>query len=556
MNNTVKTPGFAVPGMAIAEQVASGMFALHEKLADDSWRTREAAEFPTSDGKGVYIPLQRLLWPATGMPVDYESDSSLFTQLGEFFKHHLLLREEKAYDIIDSFDFMTYRQEEFSTVPYLNILGPKDTGKTRLDELLAATCYRGWLVTHPTPASVFYMIDRYRPTLICDNYEYWPREARMELDGLLCAGYRRGAIVPRRPRDESSSNELEVYNTFCPKTISGTRVLAGALDSRCIRIRTAKAIGDLPMFVDDKWATELRAKLLTYRFRHFENPLHVDERVTNRYSRVGEIFYALLNVAPNDAVRKTIADYALGVFNEEVEEQATGIEADIVKAIVESVPLAVAGKLAQCNILDKLNQTRRTEDQVSPRSLGWILKRLGFPKARFGNKKATRAIELDLALLEHLARTYDVSYESVEDLAGQVQSEPTKSLITSYTRTHIQEESVPSDSDSVDEVIGVGYLSMAPAQRLRVKRLKWLFAHIKQNPGKMTEELRQLVMSRFGLAFRTSGEYLRVLAGAHLVVCFYGRWMTRKAYLNDPYWNSHATDSADNQGDSISRKSD
>jgi len=113
-----------------------------------------------------------------------------------------------------------------------------------------------------------------------------------------------------------------------------------------------------------------------------------------------------------------------------------------------------------------------------------------------------------------------------------------KSLLTSYTRTHMQDESVPSDVDTVDDLIGIGYLSMMPAQKLRVKRLKWLYEHIKQNPGKMTEELRQLVMSRFGLTFRTSGEYLRVLGGAHLVVCFYGRWLTRKAYLSDPYWNS------------------
>jgi len=67
--------------------------------------------------------------------------------------------------------------------------------------------------------------------------------------------------------------------------------------------------------------------------------------------------------------------------------------------------------------------------------------------------------------------------------------DPSKSLITSYIHAHAQDETVPTDVDSVDQVIGVGYLSMMPAQKLRVKRLKWLYEHIEKNPGKMTDSM-------------------------------------------------------------------
>lgn len=130
----------------------------------------------------------------------------------------------------------------------------------------------------------------------------------------------------------------------------------------------------------------------------------------------------------------------LGIFNEDIEEQATGIEADVVKAIMESVPLAVNSKLALRNILDKLNQGRQEDEQTSPRNLGWVLKRLGFRKTRLGNKDATRAIEVDLSLLDHLAKTYDVSPGTTETLE---QAQPSAISANSAIKVRVHPTQTP-----------------------------------------------------------------------------------------------------------------
>jgi hypothetical protein len=165
---------------------------------------------------------------------------------------------------------MTWRIEEFDIIPYLDFLGPKSTGKSRSLELLEQLCYRGWRVTHPTAAVVFYVIDLYHPTLLLDNYEFWPKDTRNEIDGLLNAGYRKGAIVPRRRRNNESGPELVCYNVFSPKALAGTRQLVDSLASRCIIIRMTRSQRDVPMRIDMKWAGELRSQLLCYRFRQFE----------------------------------------------------------------------------------------------------------------------------------------------------------------------------------------------------------------------------------------------------------------------------------------------
>jgi hypothetical protein len=409
----IRTPGFTLNGMIIAEQVASGMFAVHEKMPDNSWRMVEFPEFPDPRGKGVFVPMQRLLWPAAGTPVDYGEESTLFNELIDYFRKHEALRDPNAYEILAAFVFLSYRLLEFTITPYVNVLGPKGTGKTRLMELLALLCFRGWLITHPSPASVFYVVDRYAPTLLADNYEFWSKESRVELDGLFNAGYRGGAVVPRRPKDDQGSNELQVYKVFCAKGVSGTRVLSDALDSRCIHIRTTRSMESLPMFPDEKWAAELRAKLLAYRFKHFEEPLQRDESLTNRYSRVGEIFYPLLTVAPNEEVAQRIADFARGIYSEEIEEDAQGFDADVVEAIHEAEPLVVDGKLTIANILAAFNKGRTEKEKIKARSLGWALKRLGFKKTRLGDTAATRAIQFDGKLLEVLDRTYKPALSAI-----------------------------------------------------------------------------------------------------------------------------------------------
>jgi len=239
-------------------------------MSDGSWQTRDDIQFPGSQDEGVLVPLRRPLWPLPGCPIEYGSDMELFKEICEFNQHYLELREKRCYTVISCFILMTWRIEEFEAVPYLDFLGPKNTGKTRALEVLGQLCFRGWNITHPTAAVVFWVIDRYCPTLLADNYEFWPKETRNELDGLFNAGYRRGSVVPRRPREGDSGSELLIYKIFSPKVLAGTRQPHDSLASRCVFIRMARNQGEVPMKIDFAWAQTLRSKLLCYRFRNFQ----------------------------------------------------------------------------------------------------------------------------------------------------------------------------------------------------------------------------------------------------------------------------------------------
>jgi len=412
-----KAPRIESPGQVwastIIEQIeipgAGHKYAIHEQMPDGTWPTREDSSFPDPTGKGVYIPLKQVPWPLPGSPLDYENETALHSEIVKFLRHYWESRDEIVYDVLACFILMTWRFEEFKVVPYLDALGPKGTGKSKLLELLASVSYRGWFMTHPTPAAIFWIVDRYHPTLLADNYEFWAKENRRELDGLFNAGYRRGATVPRRPREGESGADLDIYDVYCPKAISGTREPSGALESRCIRIRTTRTRHATPMEIDEAWARELRSKLLQYRLRHLEAPTRAHDEILNRYGRVGETFYALVTVAPDEETANKVSDYEQGVFQEQVEEEATSEEAEVVQAIVACKEGADGGRLGVQAITKRLNEGRDENDQVRPERVGWILKRLGFKKTRLSKPKGGRAIIVDNDHLEHLMKTYDVS---------------------------------------------------------------------------------------------------------------------------------------------------
>ncbi|MGD0177981.1 MAG: hypothetical protein ABSC50_14275 [Candidatus Bathyarchaeia archaeon] len=109
--------------------------------------------------------------------------------------------------------------------------------------------------------------------------------------------------------------------------------------------------------------------------------------------------------------------------------------------------------------------------------------------------------------------------------------------MTTQTCTHTQ-PLTSYDAERVEEVIGAKGESMfaSHAQRLRVRRLRWLYHFIEESGGMLAEVVRYELMGRFGLSYRTSGEYLRTLAGARLIVNNYGRWVSRKQFEQDPNW--------------------
>jgi hypothetical protein len=131
--------------------------------------------------------------------------------------------------------------------PYLAITSPeKQSGKTRLQELLELLVARPWRAVLPSEAVVFRKIAADRPTLLLDEVDAIFDDKGKKHEGLralLNAGHRRGATVPRCVGE---GVEIEVINfdVFGPKAIAGIGALPDTVADRSIPIRLARRAPD------------------------------------------------------------------------------------------------------------------------------------------------------------------------------------------------------------------------------------------------------------------------------------------------------------------------
>ena len=122
----IESPGLVLPSAAIEQIEVPGIghkYAIHKLMPDGTWVTREDSNFPDPNGKGILVPRARVRWPFPGSPAEYGSDEQLFNEVRQYFSDNLDLQDDREYDLLAAFVLMTWRFEEFQSVPYLLFLG-------------------------------------------------------------------------------------------------------------------------------------------------------------------------------------------------------------------------------------------------------------------------------------------------------------------------------------------------------------------------------------------------------------------------------------------------
>ena len=116
----------------------------------------------------------------------------------------------------------TYVFTAFDTTPYLYVKSAtKQSGKTRLFEVLSLLAARAWLVVEASEATLFRSIEKKQPTLLLDEIDAaFGKDAELTqgIRGVINAGYRKGATVPRC---SGSGFEVVDFSVFCPKAFAG-----------------------------------------------------------------------------------------------------------------------------------------------------------------------------------------------------------------------------------------------------------------------------------------------------------------------------------------------
>lgn len=387
-------------------------------------------------GTEEYIPLKKIVWPICedletedGFYLDniYKNfdKTKLWQDIKLFILEHVDLPDDRLYTVMASWILCTWIWEDIPVVPYLFFYGAKNSGKTRGLEILKELCYRGILGSTISTAAVYRTIEKHHPTLLLDETDSWTREKRQELIGILNSGYRKGMYAIRCATGKNTDNEVRYFDVFGFKALAGTEQLKDTLESRCIIFNMMTNRRSVNLFIDQEQASTLRTRLLFWRLIHFQksdisdvsdvilggltNLTEYDVPASLKETKNGRLIelFLFLYKYTDEIDRKELLEYAIEEGTKQSILDEISIEAEVLQILID-LSLEQQNKfITTSSITTRFNAVREKNDWWRSRSIGRIVRRLGFPSKRT-NKM--RGIELEEKRLKRLCTRYSIAF--------------------------------------------------------------------------------------------------------------------------------------------------
>jgi hypothetical protein len=280
----------------LTEWVGNGVTGEAEEVRERYARAREA--------------LLELVRNAPEWKLERFDGAGLLDKVAGFIRRFVSLSEAQVVAVA----LWAVHTHTFSTAectPYLAITSAeKESGKTRLLEVLKNLALNPWLTGRVTAAVLVRKIDRDTPTLLLDEGDTAfgsEKEYAEALRGVLNTGYRRDGKASCCV-GQGANITFRDFSTFCPKAIAGIGELPDTVASRSvpIRLKRAKRSEGVERFRRDKEteASNLREQVAAWsgslidRLRGARPEL--PDALTDRQQDVVEPLLAIADAAGGD----------------------------------------------------------------------------------------------------------------------------------------------------------------------------------------------------------------------------------------------------------------
>ncbi|SPL94146.1 DNA primase [[Actinomadura] parvosata subsp. kistnae] len=169
---------------------------------------------------------------------DHPPGADLLDRLRAALTRYVILPRPEAADAVTLWIAASHAQPAWPHAPRLVIRGPeKRCGKSRLLDIVEATCHAPFITVNSSPAAVYRSISDDPPTLLVDEADtiFGPKaDGNEDLRGLLNAGHQRNRPAKRY---DAAANRVESIPTFAMAALAGIGAMPDTIEDRAIVIR-------------------------------------------------------------------------------------------------------------------------------------------------------------------------------------------------------------------------------------------------------------------------------------------------------------------------------
>ena len=403
--------------------VADGV--LYEQVYDEKTQTSSFAKY---DKNGVSIVesfsyLNKLYKPFYDKivtdkvvkfpthPATYISEQELYQEIRSFI--HTYIDIPKIYEQLAAYYVLfTWVFDKLPVCPYLAAIGPSNSGKTRLTDVVGAICYKPFQTSGSiSAASVFRIVDQFKGTLILNEFDHIG-QFNSEIIVVFNNGYEPGHPAVRVEGDQKK--HTVTYQTWCPKIFSARkRKNDWAFESRLISVSMRKTKRtDIPTFLLEDFnnkAVELKNKLLTFRFKSYFNPVQFHENLfKNITGRLRQTLLALSAIIQDKEFLQELDSFAIELNNDLKQTQELDIEAVTYQAL-QSCWNEGNERPQLKEITAKVRESMGTE-KITPKAVGQVIRdELGMATRRMSGGYI---VMIQKSIMDDLHEVYEIEGHS------------------------------------------------------------------------------------------------------------------------------------------------
>jgi hypothetical protein len=175
-----------------------------------------------------------------------EAPEGLYNEIKQALKEYIEFHNESHYGLVAAWIIATYFSRAFHAFPFIFFYGKKQSGKSRVLDLLERVALNAMKIKGVSVASMADSIDGVRGTFLNDQAENLSDSRNVEILGILADSYTIGGGKRRVVNITNKSRGIIEFETYSPKAFASIKEIDDDLKDRCILISMLRATKDYP----------------------------------------------------------------------------------------------------------------------------------------------------------------------------------------------------------------------------------------------------------------------------------------------------------------------
>lgn len=380
----------------------------------------------------------------------------LYDTINARFKEYIDLQDGRQHILLTLWTMGTYVFQVFSTYPYVYLMGYKESGKSKILDLVSCMAFNPVHSTNCTTASLFREIHYNRATLLLDEMEGLQPGSRWERTSgvrhILNSGYKKGVFVPRTGGEDY--DRMDRFEIYSPKMIASIDHPDHVLGSRCIRIimlpvEAASVRGATGIRFDDPRWQDIRDELYAWGLHVTSRLVDVALGAQGYYlkiksvrPRMKELWTPILQLA--ELVGPDVLEEMITYCKEcneqaRIEELEEALEMTVLKAVIE----LHKGQdnhypLREILVCLRAHMDGEPDNGITSKKLGQMMRKLGFSRTRHIDGRTQffiSRVQIDDTCKRHGVKGGELSFVKNEVAPGGAGTTSTKST-SDYDEEH------------------------------------------------------------------------------------------------------------------------